>query len=107
MLRFRARGTPSEPWKPVATLVTDGIFGRMRNPMYVGGILFLAGLSIALASSWMLVMTILSALVLHFGVVKREERYLDRQIRRALSALHGGRAALRLAGLIARMDVRQ
>jgi len=48
----------------------------MRNPMYVGGILFLAGLSIALASSWMLVMTILSAFVLHFGVVKREERYL-------------------------------
>jgi len=73
---FRARGTPPEPWKPVATLVTDGIFGRMRNPMYVGGILFLAGLSIALASSWMLVMTILSAFVLHFGVVKREERYL-------------------------------
>jgi protein-S-isoprenylcysteine O-methyltransferase Ste14 len=75
-LAFRARGTPPEPWKPVVALVTDGIFGWMRNPMYVGGTLFLAGLSIALASSWMLVMTILSAFILHFGVVKREERYL-------------------------------
>jgi protein-S-isoprenylcysteine O-methyltransferase Ste14 len=75
-LTFRARGTPPEPWKPVVALVTNGIFGWMRNPMYVGGTLFLAGLAIALASSWMLVTTILSAFVLHFGVVKREERYL-------------------------------
>jgi protein-S-isoprenylcysteine O-methyltransferase Ste14 len=75
-LSFRAAGTHPEPWKPATALVTGGVFGYMRNPMYVGGTLFLAGLSIALASSWMLVMTIFCALVLHFGVVKREERYL-------------------------------
>jgi protein-S-isoprenylcysteine O-methyltransferase Ste14 len=75
-LSFRAAGTHPEPWKPATALVTGGVFRTMRNPMYVGGTLFLAGLSIALASSWMLVMTIFSALVLHFGVVKREERYL-------------------------------
>jgi protein-S-isoprenylcysteine O-methyltransferase Ste14 len=75
-LSFRAAGTHPEPWKPATALVTAGVFRTMRNPMYVGGTLFLAGLSIALASSWMLVMTIFSAIVLHFGVVKREERYL-------------------------------
>ena len=58
-------------------LVTDGIFAWLRNPMYVGGTLFLAGLSILVASDWMLVLTILCALMLHFGVVKREERYLE------------------------------
>ena len=58
-------------------LVTGGIFGRLRNPMYVGATLFLGGLSILLASDWMLVMTIIFVSVIHFGVVKREERYLE------------------------------
>ena len=73
---FVSAGTNVEPWKPSTALVTDGIFGRLRNPMYVGGVLVLAGLSILLASDWMMVMTIVSAPVLHYGVVKREERYL-------------------------------
>jgi protein-S-isoprenylcysteine O-methyltransferase Ste14 len=74
---FRAAGTHVEPWKPASALVTGGIFGWLRNPMYVGLTLFLVALSLALASDWMLVMTILFALVIHFGVVKREERYLE------------------------------
>jgi len=73
---FRSAGTNPEPWKPSTALVTDGIFGRLRNPMYVGGTLLLAGLAILLASDWMLVMTIVFVPVIHFGVVKREERYL-------------------------------
>jgi protein-S-isoprenylcysteine O-methyltransferase Ste14 len=47
--------------------------------MYVGGTLFLAGLAILLASDWMLVMTVVFVMVLHFGVVKREERYLEQK----------------------------
>jgi protein-S-isoprenylcysteine O-methyltransferase Ste14 len=74
---FRAAGTHVEPWKPASALVTDGIFGWLRNPMYVGLTLFLVATSLALASDWMLVMTIVFVLVIHFGVVKREERYLE------------------------------
>lgn len=74
---FRAAGTHVEPWKPASALVTDGIFGWLRNPMYVGLTLFLVAMSLALASDWMLVMTIVFVLVIHFGVVKREERYLE------------------------------
>lgn len=73
---FRAAATPVEPWKPTAALVTHGIFQSLRNPMYVGGLLILAGLAVLLASDWMLVLTILFAPVLHYGVVLREERYL-------------------------------
>jgi len=76
-LAFRSAGTHAEPWKPSVVLVTDGVFGRLRNPMYVGVTLFLAGLAILLASDWMLVMTVVFVVVLHFGVVRREERYLD------------------------------
>lgn len=77
MRRFRSAGTHVEPWKPATALVTGGIFGRLRNPMYVGLTLLLTALSILLASDWMLVMTIFFAPVIHFGVVKREERYLE------------------------------
>jgi protein-S-isoprenylcysteine O-methyltransferase Ste14 len=77
IVRFRAAGTHVEPWKPSTVLVTAGVFGWLRNPMYVGIILGVSGLAMVLASDWMLVMTVLLALVLHFGVVKREERYLS------------------------------
>ena len=74
---FCAAGTHVEPWKPASALVTGGIFGWVRNPMYVGLTLFLVATSLALASDWMLVMTIAFVLVIHFGVVRREERYLE------------------------------
>jgi protein-S-isoprenylcysteine O-methyltransferase Ste14 len=76
---FRRAGTNVEPWKPSVTLVTEGIYGVMRNPMYTAIILFLTGLPIALGSDWMLVLVVPAALILHFGVVKREELYLERK----------------------------
>src|ERR1017187_5132256 len=77
MRGFRSAGTHVEPWKPSLALVTDGIFSWLRNPMYVGLALIVAGLGIALASDWTLVMLVPAMLMLHFGVVKREERYLE------------------------------
>jgi protein-S-isoprenylcysteine O-methyltransferase Ste14 len=58
-------------------LVTDGVFRWLRNPMYVALTLFLIALAFALASDWTLVTTAAFALVIHFGVVRREERYLE------------------------------
>lgn len=76
-LAFRSAGTHPEPWKPSVVLVTADVFGWLRNPMYVGGTLLLFGLAMLLASDWMLVMIIVFIFVLHFGVVRREERYLE------------------------------
>jgi len=74
---FLAAGTHVEPWKPANAVVSTGIFAWLRNPMYVGGTAALFGLAILFASDWMVVTTVILALVLHFGVVKREERYLE------------------------------
>jgi hypothetical protein len=73
---FRRAGTNVEPWKPALMLVTTGIFAWLRNPMYFALVLLLAGIAIAIGSDWMLVLVVPAALILHFGVVKREERYL-------------------------------
>jgi protein-S-isoprenylcysteine O-methyltransferase Ste14 len=45
--------------------------------MYLALILLLTGIGIALASDWMLALLVPAGLILHFGVVKREERYLE------------------------------
>jgi protein-S-isoprenylcysteine O-methyltransferase Ste14 len=74
---FRSAGTHAEPWTPTSALVTGGIFGRLRNPMYVALTLILVGLAFLLASDGMLAMTIVFVLTIHFGVVRREERYLE------------------------------
>ena len=74
---FRQAATNVEPWKPTLALVTEGIYGLMRNPMYTAMMVFITGFAIALGSDWMLVLVVPAALVLHFGVVKREERYLE------------------------------
>lgn len=74
---FVRLGTNVNPFKPSSVLVTTGVFAYVRNPMYVGLACLVAGIGIALASDWTLVMLVAAALVIHFGVVKREERYLE------------------------------
>ncbi|HXD45967.1 MAG TPA: isoprenylcysteine carboxylmethyltransferase family protein [Pseudolabrys sp.] len=76
-LSFRKAGTNPEPWKPATAIVATGVFAWLRNPMYVGGTVLLIGLAILVASDWMVVTTIVMAVILHFGVVRREERYLE------------------------------
>lgn len=75
--KLREANTSPEPWKPSTAVVTTGVFAWLRNPMYVGATATLLGLAILLASDWMVVMTVAFAVVLHFGVVMREERYLE------------------------------
>jgi protein-S-isoprenylcysteine O-methyltransferase Ste14 len=70
-------GTEVNPFKPSRVLATAGIYQYLRNPMYVGLGLLVGGLGIAFASDWTLVMLVPAAFLIHFGVVKREERYLD------------------------------
>jgi protein-S-isoprenylcysteine O-methyltransferase Ste14 len=73
---FVRAGTEVNPFRASSALVTTGIYAYVRNPMYVGLCLMVAGIGILLASDWTLVTLVAAALTIHFGVVKREERYL-------------------------------
>jgi protein-S-isoprenylcysteine O-methyltransferase Ste14 len=77
--RFREAGTNVEPWNPAVRVVTAGVYQYVRNPMYVGLMLMVGGLGVALASDWALVMIVPLALTLRNGVVLREEFYLERK----------------------------
>jgi protein-S-isoprenylcysteine O-methyltransferase Ste14 len=72
-------GTNVRPDEPALTVVSGGIFAHLRNPMYAGGSIAALGLALILASDWMILLLVPALLVLHFGVVLREERYLERK----------------------------
>lgn len=76
MLRTR---TPINPYRPVTGIVESGAFRISRNPLYVGLDLMLAGALAVLNSAWGVPALALVLLVMHHGVILREERYLERR----------------------------
>jgi protein-S-isoprenylcysteine O-methyltransferase Ste14 len=72
-------GTNINPSRPTLAVATEGVFARTRNPLYVGGGLVLTGLAIGFALDWVLLLLLPSFLLLHYGVVLPEERYLERK----------------------------
>jgi protein-S-isoprenylcysteine O-methyltransferase Ste14 len=74
----RGRGTTS-PVKPPQHLVTDGIFGYSRNPIYVGCGAFLMGEFLLFGHLLLLGYAMLVALIIQALVVKWEEPDLARR----------------------------
>ncbi|MCA6119871.1 isoprenylcysteine carboxylmethyltransferase family protein [Bradyrhizobium sp. WSM 1738] len=64
---------------PSTTIVDTGPYRFTRNPIYLGMVLGLMGLAIAFNSLWLLMMLVPFALVIRYGVVAREEAYLERK----------------------------
>lgn len=73
---MRRAGTgPSHADEP-ASLLTEGVFGYSRNPIYLGNCLQYVGLSLLYNSLWPLVL-LAPAVAYLDRVVAREERYLE------------------------------
>jgi protein-S-isoprenylcysteine O-methyltransferase Ste14 len=79
LLRFRRAGTAVEPWRPSTALVTDGVFRRTRNPIYLAMALLYAGAALAADSAPALVLLPAVLALVQIGVIAREERYLERR----------------------------
>lgn len=78
-LAFKRVGTNVFPFRPTLAIASEGIYGRLRNPMYFGMAFGVLGVVIAFGLEWTLLLAVPGALVIHFGVVRREERYLERK----------------------------
>lgn len=79
---FRAMahaGTSFRTERPTTAIVTDGPFGYTRNPIYVALTLLYVGIALTINSLWVLVLIIPVIIVMQFGVIAREERYLERK----------------------------
>jgi protein-S-isoprenylcysteine O-methyltransferase Ste14 len=76
---FSGSATPVPTNQPTHALVTTGIHGWTRNPIYLGMFLIYGGVGVAARSPWTLVLTLPLALTIRYGVVAREEAYLERR----------------------------
>ena len=76
---FSRAATPVPTNEPTRALVTTGIHGWTRNPIYLGMFLVYGGVGIATRSPWILILTLPLAITIRYGVVAREEAYLERR----------------------------
>jgi len=73
---LQAAGTNVNPSRPTTAIVTSGPFRFSRNPLYVGLTLLYCGLTLAFNTWWGFILLIPILIIMHRGVVLREERYL-------------------------------
>jgi protein-S-isoprenylcysteine O-methyltransferase Ste14 len=76
---FSRAATPVPSNQPVRALVTNGLHGWSRNPIYVGMLVLYFGIGIAARSPWVLILALPLVTALRYGVIAREEKYLARR----------------------------
>jgi protein-S-isoprenylcysteine O-methyltransferase Ste14 len=77
--RFHAVDTDERYAEPTSVIVQDGPYARTRNPMFLSLVLIHLGVVVALNVAWALVGVPVLILYLRFGVISREERFLEQR----------------------------
>jgi protein-S-isoprenylcysteine O-methyltransferase Ste14 len=72
-------GTGIQTHQPSTTIVAHGPYRVTRNPIYIGMLLGQTGLAIGLDNLWLIIMLVPFWLVIRYGVIAREEAYLERK----------------------------
>ncbi len=72
-------GTPTNPYKPVSSIVTEGPFRYTRNPAYLSMTMVYAGVATLAGALWAVLLLPVALLLIQRGVIEREERYLERE----------------------------
>ncbi len=74
---MHAAGTNIRPSQPALAIVRNGPFRFTRNPMYLSLCLLQCALGFFMNNAITLAFVVVLGSLLHFGVVLREERYLE------------------------------
>jgi protein-S-isoprenylcysteine O-methyltransferase Ste14 len=77
--RFRRRGTTIHAFSEAGTMVTDNIYRRTRNPMYLGLVLDLAGVWVLLGGLSPLLPLLVFVVAVDRWVIRWEEAALNRK----------------------------
>lgn len=73
---FARYGQPTDPGLPTSKIISTGVFSISRNPLYLGGVFILLGISVVLNLPWVLLLLIPSIAACHYILIAPEERYL-------------------------------
>ncbi|GAC1344577.1 MAG: isoprenylcysteine carboxylmethyltransferase family protein [Ktedonobacteraceae bacterium] len=74
----RAR-TNIDPRQPATTIVVSGPFQFTRNPLYLSLTLLYSGIAVLANALWAMLLLPVVLLTIRFGVIEREEQYLERK----------------------------
>ena len=78
-LNFKRADTNIEPWKPTKNIISVGIYGYSRNPIYVAFCLVQIGIGIFINSLWVFVGFMITAILIYQIAIKKEELYLEKK----------------------------
>ncbi len=76
---FMRMGQNPSPRRMTPELTRKGPYRFSRNPMYLGLALVSIGCGLAFDSGWILVLLVPTLVILHYGVILPEERYLEKK----------------------------
>ena len=79
VVTMRRAGASIPTSEPTEAIVMRGPYGWSRNPIYLSMVALQVGVGIWTNSGWFLGLAALSAGLLWWGVIAREERYLERK----------------------------
>lgn len=74
---MRRAGTNVSTRAPSLTIVSDGPFRFTRNPLYVSLTGLYLGVTLLVDALWPLLLLVPVVLVTQYGIIRREERYLE------------------------------
>ena len=76
---FSQAGTSVQSVRPTTRIVSTGPYRFSRNPIYLAFTMLHLGVAVWVNSGWLLGTLVVSLAVMSFGVIAREERYLERR----------------------------
>lgn len=77
IVQFSTHRVNPDPFKPTESLITTGPYEFSRNPIYLAFVVLQIGIGIWSEWTWIALMAIPATTVIFFGVIIREERYLE------------------------------
>lgn len=78
-IQFRRAGTAVPTWQPTTALVVAGLYRYSRNPIYVAQTLVYLGITLIGDNFWALLLVVPALMMIRYGVIAREEIYLERK----------------------------
>jgi protein-S-isoprenylcysteine O-methyltransferase Ste14 len=79
---FAHYAQPTDPGHPTSRIVQTGVFALSRNPLYLGSVLIMLGIALALNILWTLVTLLLSIILCYHILIIPEEHYLTTKFRK-------------------------
>ncbi len=74
---FRRTGQDPKPWLSTPEIISTGVYRYTRNPMYVSMGLLQAGIGVAVANGWIVLLVPVVWSVIYLIAIRHEEAYLE------------------------------